>query len=165
MDLATPLFPTSLLPPPSPHHSRPHSRSSSLPQSPNMTFMSPFSEEEGSGSPRMIRPRILLSPSPPLTPGSSLSTTPPLSPSPQPAASEVFFQNFPSSPELLTVPPPVPLPTGSGLIIFASRANLEQVEMELAEERLRLEEGEQQLAELQNVLQDLYEQQGLSSVR
>ena len=43
-------------------------------------------------------------------------------------------------------------------------ANIEQVERELAAERLRLQEGEQQLAELQNVLHNLHEQQRMSGV-
>jgi hypothetical protein len=42
---------------------------------------------------------------------------------------------------------------------------MEQVERELVAEQLRLQEGEQQLAELQNVLQNLHEHHRMSSLR
>ena len=60
-----------------------------------------------------------------------------------------------------------PLPPRAGPISTVSvpHASIERVERELAAEQLRLQEGEQQLAELQNVLQELHEQHRVSNVR
>jgi len=168
MDLATPLFPISLsLPSSSPHHSGSPSGSLGLQaQSPNTksVLIAGEEEEEGSRSPRMIRPRILPSPSRSLTPQPPLRVTSGLSPVRQPLIAPPA--TFPPSPGLQVVPAPFSVPAGFISTISVSHAtNMEQVERELTAEQLRLQQSEQQLAELQNMLRDLYEQQRVSSVR
>lgn len=167
MELATPLFPISLLPPsPSPHHtpSRPQSRSSrSHTRSPH-SKSTLISSGEGSGSPRMIPPRILSSPSPSWSQSSSSTT--PLSPPPQPppdAPPPTFIQDFPPTPVVQTILP-LPLPADSISTISVQHPSIEWVERELAAEQRRLQEGEQQLAELRNMLHDLHEQHRMSGL-
>lgn len=167
MELATPLFPISLLPPsPSPHHtpSRPQSRSSrSHTRSPH-SKSTLISSGEGSGSPRMIPPRILSSPSPSWSQSSSSTT--PLSPPPQPppdAPPPTFIQDFPPTPVVQPILP-LPLPADSISTISVQHPSIEWVERELAAEQRRLQEGEQQLAELRNMLHDLHEQHRMSGL-
>ena len=158
MDLATPLFPTPVLlsssplsPFPSQPQSRPRSRSQTI------TPLNPPTSSDDS-SPRMIRPRVLSSPLPntlvPRFPSPPIGLPPPHTSTPV----------FPPGSQFIAPSPPQPLPrpdrsppqtrsvsTTDG----GAQTNLERIERALAEEQLKLREGEQQLEQLQHVLQGL----------
>ena len=165
MDLATPLSPISFFPPSPPPRlaeSRSQSRSPIPSTQSFLKSVSISSEEEGCQSPRMIPPRILLSP-PPLS-----RSTPLLSPTPRLpayAAPPAFIHNSSSAPMLQTDMSSLPPRAGPISTVSVPHESIERVERELAAEQLRLQEGEQQLAELQNVLQELHEQHRVSNVR